>query len=113
MAPILCVGETLAEREAGTNEAKVIGQLEADFAGVTAEQAADIVVAYEPIWAIGTGRTASAADAQAMCKAIRTWLAQHYDAALAASIFHYGTYTIQETKRYLAERGVPVRLAAS
>jgi triosephosphate isomerase len=86
MAPILCVGETLAEREAGANEAKVIGQLEADFAGVTAEQAADVVVAYEPIWAIGTGRTASAADAQAMCKAIRSWLAQHYDAALAARV---------------------------
>ena len=76
----------LAEREAGANEAKVIGQLEADFAGVPAEHAADVVVAYEPIWAIGTGRTASAADAQAMCKAIRSWLAQHYDAALAARV---------------------------
>ena len=78
--------QPLAEREAGTTEAKVIGQLEADFAGVAPEQGAGMVVAYEPIWAIGTGRTATAADAQATCKAIRLWLAEHYDAAVAARV---------------------------
>ena len=84
MTPILCVGETLDEREAGTTEAKVIGQLEADFQGVGGEVAAGLVVAYEPIWAIGTGRTASPDDAQAVCKAIRSWLADHYEPAVAA-----------------------------
>ena len=68
MVPILCVGETLAEREAGTTESKVMGQLEAGFEGVSAQAAAGVVIAYEPIWAIGTGRTASPADAQEMCK---------------------------------------------
>ena len=71
MTPILCVGETLEEREAGATEAKVLGQLEADLAGVSNEQVGAMVIAYEPIWAIGTGRTATAEDAQAMCGAIR------------------------------------------
>jgi triosephosphate isomerase len=86
MTPVLCVGETLAEREAGTTEAKVIGQLEADFKGVSSEAAATVVVAYEPIWAIGTGRTASPDDAQAMCKAVRSWLADHYSAEVAGKV---------------------------
>ena len=64
MVPILCVGETLAEREAGTTERKCDRQLETGFEGVSPEAAAGVVIAYEPIWAIGTGRTASPADAQ-------------------------------------------------
>jgi triosephosphate isomerase len=71
MTPIMCVGETLAEREAGETEAKVVGQVAAGLAGRTAEQVASMVIAYEPIWAIGTGKTATADDAQAMCAAIR------------------------------------------
>jgi triosephosphate isomerase len=86
MTPILCVGETLEEREAGTTETKVIGQLEADFEGVSPEAAAGMVVAYEPIWAIGTGRTASPGDAQAVCGAIRSWLKEHYSSAVAAQV---------------------------
>ena len=78
MVPILCVGETLAEREAGFIEDKVVGQLDAGLSGVFAQAAEGIVIAYEPIWAIGTGRTASPEDAQAVCKAIRSWLAGHY-----------------------------------
>ena len=72
MTPILCVGETLDEREAGGTEAKVLGQLKAGLAGVKQEQVDSLVVAYEPIWAIGTGRTATAEDAQAVCAAIRS-----------------------------------------
>ena len=86
MTPILCVGETLSEREAGTTESKVIGQLEADFVGVPPEAASGLVVAYEPIWAIGTGRTASPDDAQAVCGAIRSWLKQHYSDAVGAKV---------------------------
>jgi len=86
MAPILCVGETLEEREAGATEAKVIGQLGADFADLGEDQAARVVVAYEPIWAIGTGRTASAEDAEAMCKTIRAWLRDRYGGSLASSV---------------------------
>jgi triosephosphate isomerase len=71
MTPILCVGETLEEREAGTTEARVVGQVEAGTAGLTAEQLSELVVAYEPIWAIGTGRTATPEDAQSVCSTIR------------------------------------------
>ena len=71
MTPILCVGETLDEREAGTTEAKVTGQVEAGLAGLSPDQVAALVIAYEPIWAIGTGRTATPDDAQAVCSTIR------------------------------------------
>jgi triosephosphate isomerase len=71
MTPIVCVGETLAEREAGATETKVLGQVRAALAGRSAEQVGSLVIAYEPIWAIGTGKTATAADAQSVCAAIR------------------------------------------
>src|SRR5215216_1988917 len=62
MTPIMCVGETLEEREAGSTEAKVSGQLIAGLAGCSPAQVGAMVLAYEPIWAIGTGRTASEED---------------------------------------------------
>ena len=71
MTPIMCVGATLDERESGSTEAKVIGQVRAGLAGRTPEQIASLVIAYEPIWAIGTGRTATSEDAQTVCAAIR------------------------------------------
>ena len=86
MTPILCVGETLAERESGATKTKVVGQLEADFAGVSPAAAAKVVIAYEPIWAIGTGRTASPADAQAMCRTVRSWVAERYGAEVAGNV---------------------------
>ena len=76
MTPIVCVGETLEEREAGATETKVIGQVDAVVAGRTKSQIAAMVIAYEPIWAIGTGRTATAEDAQAVCAAIRERIAR-------------------------------------
>ena len=91
MVPILCVGETLAEREAGTTERKCERQLDTGFEGVSPEAAAGVVIAYEPIWAIGTGRTASPDDAQERCKGIRSWLAAHYSAELAGRVrIQYG-----------------------
>jgi triosephosphate isomerase len=75
MTPIICVGETLAEREADATESKVLGQVRAALDGRRPDQIAGVVIAYEPIWAIGTGRTATAADAQAVCATIRDELA--------------------------------------
>ncbi|MEO9223469.1 MAG: triose-phosphate isomerase [Acidimicrobiales bacterium] len=71
MKPILCVGESLSERDAGTTEDKVATQLRSGLAGVAAEALATIVVAYEPIWAIGTGRNATPEDAQSVCASLR------------------------------------------
>jgi triosephosphate isomerase len=86
MTPILCVGETLAEREAGTTESKVTGQVKAGLDGLTPEQVGGLVVAYEPIWAIGTGRTASSEDAQAVCARIREVVGEVAGADAAASV---------------------------
>lgn len=72
LTPIVCVGETLDEREAALTESKVGGQVKAAFDGIAKDRVADCVIAYEPIWAIGTGRTASSDDAQATIAFIRT-----------------------------------------
>lgn len=91
MTPIMCCGETLTEREAGGTEAKVLGQVAAGLAGRTAEQVASMVIAYEPIWAIGTGLTATSADAQSVCAAIRRQVAEMFSAAAAAAVrIQYG-----------------------
>lgn len=86
IVPILCVGEGLEVREAGNQVAHSVGQLNAALDGVTAEQAASIVLAYEPVWAIGTGRVATPADAQELCAALRAALAEKYDAELANGV---------------------------
>ncbi len=75
MTPILCVGETDEEREAGETAAKVTGQVTAGFAGVSKDQIARTVVAYEPIWAIGTGKTATPEDAEATIAVVRAAIA--------------------------------------
>ena len=71
LVPILCVGERLEQREAGQAETVTLGQLRAALEGVTLTSADELVIAYEPVWAIGTGKTATDADAQALCGAIR------------------------------------------
>jgi len=71
MVPIMCCGETLEQREAGEAESWVEGQIVAGLAGLGGAEVASLVIAYEPIWAIGTGRTATSEDAQAMCAHIR------------------------------------------
>ncbi|MFZ0833741.1 MAG: triose-phosphate isomerase [Mycobacterium sp.] len=71
LVPIVCIGEHLEVREAGNHVEHNIEQLRGSLAGLTKEQIGQAVIAYEPVWAIGTGRVASAADAQEMCKAIR------------------------------------------
>ena len=86
MTPIMCVGETLEEREAGTTEDKVRGQVAAGLDGLTAEQVAGLVVAYEPIWAIGTGRTASPGDAQSVCALVRSVIGDRFGADAASAV---------------------------
>jgi triosephosphate isomerase (TIM) len=86
MTPILCVGETLEEREADGTESKVAQQIRRGFDTVAAEQAATAVVAYEPIWAIGTGRNAEPADAGRVVEVIRATLADRYDDGVAQAV---------------------------
>jgi triosephosphate isomerase len=91
LRPIMCVGESKPQRDAGDAEAIVTAQVRAGLADVPATALGDLVIAYEPIWAIGTGDTATAADAQAMHAAIRATLADLYDAAGAAAVrIQYG-----------------------
>jgi triosephosphate isomerase (TIM) len=86
ITPILCVGETLEIRRAGDQVAHVIGQLDGSLAAVPAEAVASMVVAYEPIWAIGTGEVASPDDAQEMCGAIRERISAVHGADTGASV---------------------------
>ncbi|MBI2238429.1 MAG: triose-phosphate isomerase [Actinobacteria bacterium] len=86
MTPILCVGETLEERDRGATEDRVTGQVRADLANVGAEHAARLVIAYEPIWAIGTGRNAEPADAGQVVGLIRETLATMYSAEVAQAV---------------------------
>ena len=86
IVPILCVGEGLPVREAGRHVEHTTAQLLAGLEKVSSEHAQTLVVAYEPVWAIGTGRVASAADAQEVCAAIRQALAGKYGETIAAGI---------------------------
>ncbi len=83
LRPVLCVGETKPQRDAGMAEETTLGQLTAGLNGVSADQMANVVIAYEPVWAIGTGDTATPEDAQAMHEAIRQSLGDTFDAAVA------------------------------
>lgn len=76
LTPIVCIGEGLNIREAGEHVAYNVAQLKGSLAGLSADEIAKVVVAYEPVWAIGTGKVASAADAQEVCKAVRETLVE-------------------------------------
>jgi triosephosphate isomerase len=86
MTPILCVGESLEERDGGRTEEKVVGQVRADLAGVEDSDASRVVIAYEPIWAIGTGRNAEPADAGRVVELIRETLGSLYSPGLAEGV---------------------------
>lgn len=89
--PIMCVGESLEERDAGKAQAKVRGQLELGLEGIGDVDIARLVIAYEPIWAIGTGRTATPEQAEEMCAFIRSTLIELYDEDTADQvIIQYG-----------------------
>lgn len=91
LLPILCVGETLNERDGGQAEEVVARQLEHGLRGLHADQVAAVTIAYEPIWAIGTGRTATPALAQEMHSFIRAWLRERYPSYVASQLrIQYG-----------------------
>jgi len=103
--PIICVGESLEEREAGATNSLIKTQTEAALAGVEASKISEIVIAYEPIWAIGTGRSASAADANEVIGFIRKIVAGLYGEAKAAElrIQYGGSVKPENVKEYLAQ----------
>lgn len=86
MTPIMCLGETLEEREAEQTELRVAGQLAAGLTGLTAEEARQVIIAYEPIWAIGTGRTAEPDDAGAVCELLRRRFGDQFGGAVAEDV---------------------------
>jgi len=86
LVPIVCVGETLAQHDAGQTEAVVTSQVQGCLAGIEASDVADLVIAYEPVWAIGTGRAASGSGANAVIATIRRTIAELYDVATAQSV---------------------------
>ncbi len=90
LIPIVCVGETLAEREAGQTEAVVSAQLDAVLSALAADEVSNLVVAYEPVWAIGTGRTATPEMAQEVHQLLRLRLAQVNQAAAGQVAILYG-----------------------
>ena len=91
ITPIVCCGETLTQREQGVTIDFIRQQIKIAFLNVTSEQAASAVIAYEPVWAIGTGKVATTEQAQEVCAAIRACIGEIYDEATAAAIrIQYG-----------------------
>jgi len=86
MSPIVCVGEGLDVRQAGNHVAHTLAQIGGSLAGLTSEQLASVVVAYEPVWAIGTGEVATPADAQEVCAAIRSRVEETWSADTAGAL---------------------------
>jgi triosephosphate isomerase len=104
IVPILCVGETLEIRAAGEHVEHTIGQLDGSLNGVTAEQAPGVIVAYAPVWAIGTGEVATPEDAQQMCAAIRGRLsAVHGQAAASVRILYGGSVKADNMAAIMAQ----------
>ena len=102
LAPLLCVGETLAEREAGHTTAVVTRQLAGGLSGLDGGALARVVIAYEPVWAIGTGRNATPRDAAAVHGEVRAWLAAR--GAPAPRVLYGGSVNLKNAAELLAER---------
>ena len=108
ITPILCVGEPLEVRQAGDHVEHVVAQLHGSLAGVPAEAVASMVIAYEPVWAIGTGEVASPGDAQEMCAAIREWISATLgaEAAAGARILYGGSVKDDNIAPIMAQQDV-------
>ncbi len=108
LIPIVCVGESLEEREAGITMDLIAIQIKKAFAGIGAEDAKKVVIAYEPIWAIGTGKTATAEQAEEVCKGIRDIIAELYcpNCAKEFTIQYGGSMNDQNAKELLAKENI-------
>ena len=108
LTPIVCIGEGLEIREAGEHVAYNVDQLKGSLAGLSAEEISKIVIAYEPVWAIGTGRVASAADAQEVCAAVRATVAELADAEVAAGVrvLYGGSVSSKNVGEIVGQAGV-------
>lgn len=108
MTPIICVGETLEEREAGKAESVVGGQVEAALKGFTEDQVKATVIAYEPIWAIGTGKSSTSEDANQMCAHVRKVVAGAFsqEAADALRVQYGGSVKPENIKEYMAQSDI-------
>jgi len=103
LAPMLCVGELIEERRAGSTEAVVLRQLGAGLAGLDAATTARVAVAYEPVWAIGTGVNATPADAAAVHRTIRRWLSEHTPPGSRHTILYGGSVNPENAAALMAE----------
>jgi len=108
LVPIVCIGEHLDVREAGEHVAYNLAQLEGSLAGLSQEQLARVVIAYEPVWAIGTGRVAGSADAQEVCGAIRAKLAELASPQIAEGIrvLYGGSMNAKNVAELVAQQDV-------
>ena len=108
MTPIICCGETLEQREAGETDTWIAGQIEAALEGLSAEQVAKSVLAYEPIWAIGTGKTATSEQANDTIKVVRETVEKLYDEATAQAvrIQYGGSVNPENIAEYMAKENV-------
>lgn len=108
LVPIVCCGETLEERESGKTNEVVAAQVEKALEGLTAEQAKQVVIAYEPIWAIGTGKSSTAEDANEVCGHIRSVIAQKFsqDVADAIRIQYGGSVKPNNIQEFLAQEHI-------
>ena len=108
LTPILCCGETLEQREMGVTMDWIRLQIKSDLAGVAADDVKNLVIAYEPIWAIGTGKTATSDQAEEVCKGIRECIAEMYDTdtAEAVRIQYGGSMNAGNAKELLAKPNI-------
>ena len=108
MVPIVCCGETLEQREAGETATWIKKQITHALKDLTGEQVANLVIAYEPIWAIGTGKFSSAEDANETCGVVRETIRELYDAEVSESvrIQYGGSVKPNNIKEYLAEEHI-------
>ena len=108
IVPVICCGDALEVREAGKHVEHVLGQIDAMFSGWEADAVGRVVVAYEPIWAIGTGKVATPADAQEVCGAIRARISERFGAGAAESIrvLYGGSAKPGNIKELMAQRDI-------
>lgn len=108
MTPIICCGETLAQKEAGETNSWISGQVEATLKDLTDNQVADLVIAYEPIWAIGTGKSSTAKDADDTCGVVRQTVAKLFGGQVAdkVRIQYGGSVKPENIAEYMAQENI-------